>query len=225
MITRQYKEKNDHHSMFIYKPDFLSDDEQTEYIDWMNRMNDFRICKNYNDTAVTRYQKWYQKDGEYFCRSWKNRLPRWESFEYDDILQRIENKVRTETDKLLNQNIEFNSCLINRYDSGSNYIRKHRDSKESFGEYPTIVGLSLGGTRKIDFTRIIYNADNPSSTKEDKEFQNFGFTLEPGSMFIMAGSSQKYFIHSIPKMKQDKQDKQDKLDKLRYSLTFRKFLI
>ena len=146
-------------------------------------------------------------------------LPRWESFEYDDILQRIESKVRTETDKLLNQNIEFNSCLINRYDSGSNYIRKHRDSKESFGEYPTIVGLSLGETRQIDFTRLIYNVNKPLSTKEDKEFQNFGFTLESGSMFIMAGSSQKYFVHSIPKTKQDEHNK------LRYSLTFRKFLI
>jgi len=218
MITHQYKEKNDHPSVFIYKPGFLSTHEQSEYIKWMNRMDDFCICKNYNNTGVMRYQKWYQKNGEYFCRSWKDRLARWESFEYDDILQKIENKVRTETYKLLNQNIEFNSCLINRYDNGSNYIRKHRDSKESFGEYPTIVGLSFGGTRQINFTRFVYNINKPSSTKEDKEFQNFGFTLEPGSIFIMTGSSQKYFGHSIPKTEKDEHNK------LRYSLTFRKFL-
>ena len=33
----------------------------------------------------------------------------------DDILQKIEKKVRTKTYKLLNQYIEFNNCLINRF--------------------------------------------------------------------------------------------------------------
>ena len=57
-------------------------------------------------------------------------------------------------------------------------------------------------------SRIIY--DNK------KSFLNFDIELKHGSLFIMAGSSQKYFSHEIPT--------ETKKLGVRYSLTFREVL-
>ena len=76
---------------------------------------------------------------------------------------------------------------------------KNQDTKLTFGEYPTIIGLSIGNKRNILFRKI-----------QNKEI--FNFELESGSLFIMAGSSQKYYTHEIPK-----NDSKEH----RYSLTFR----
>ena len=158
-----------------------------------------------------------KKNGEYFCKKWKGRFKRWESFDYDDTLRDIESRVNNEVNKIMkidksNENI-FNSCLINKYMNGSNYIRNHRDSIDSFGEYPIIAGLSLGHTRSINFNRIVYNPDKYSSMILDSNFDSFNFDLASGSLFLMAGSSQKYWVHEVPKKNNCN---------LRYSLTFRK---
>ena len=39
---------------------------------------------------------------------------------------------------------DINSCLVNRYRSGADSIKPHRDSLDSFGPTPTIIGLSIG---------------------------------------------------------------------------------
>lgn len=219
MISKIFKENNDRDSLFIYLPNFFSVKEQEKLMNWMNGMNNFQECDNFQKINISRYQKWYQRDGEYFCKKWKNRFKRWESFEYDETLLEIENKVNLKVNEIMkidepSKNI-FNSCLINKYLNGSNYIRNHRDSIDSFGEYPIIAGLSIGDTRCINFNRIVYNPDKYSSIILDKTFENFNFELESGSLFIMGGSSQKYFVHEIPKKDESK---------LRYSLTFRKYL-
>ena len=46
------------------------------------------------------------------------------------------------------------------------YLLENRNSSFSFGKNPTIVGLSIGSSRKIDFVRV--NDNN----KKDKENQN-----------------------------------------------------
>jgi alkylated DNA repair dioxygenase AlkB len=100
---------------------------------------------------------------------------------------------------------KINSCLINKYPCGENFIAPHRDSAISFGEKPTIIGLSIGNERKIDFVR-----------NDKTKVNDFSFDLESGSLFIMAGSSQKYYQHSIPK---------EYCENVRYSFTFREFIL
>ena len=65
---------------------------------------------------------------------------------------------------------------------------------------PTIIGISYGDTR-------IFTIKN---TKE-----KYSFNLESGSMFIMAGSSQRYYTHETEK---------SNTNKSRFSLTFREFI-
>ena len=206
----------DTESEFYYIPNVLSREEQISLLDHLQSMNDFVPCGGYKGNII-RKQKWYQKDGKYFCPTWKDRHDRWKSFQYDDTITYIQDTIQDKVRLLLNDDtIEFNSCLINRYDTGKNYICNHRDSLKSFGEYPIIVGLSLGSSRVINFQKVIWNPKNPKSMKIDSDNPiDFSFTLKTGSMFIMKGSSQKYFSHGISP---------SKTKSIRYSLTIRKFI-
>jgi alkylated DNA repair dioxygenase AlkB len=216
MIKYSFKEFNDKSSDFFYIKNFLTKNENVELFKYLNKMDDFRPCTNYQNKA-NRFQKWYQKDNKYFCPTWKNRYLRWESFTKDNIIDKYQIKIENKLLELGFDNYSFNSCLINKYLNGDDYIHFHRDSIESFGEYPLIVGLSLGSVRKINFRKVLYDKNNTKSLKKDKKNPiNFSMELESGSLFIMSGSSQKYFEHEIPKCG---------VDNIRYSLTFREFLL
>ena len=101
------------------------------------------------------------------------------------------------------------------YKDGSHSIRHHRDTDKAFGQNPTIIGISLGATRVIEFKRVLYDGSNKRHSKKDKkaEYMNFKMKLESGSMFIMAGSSQKFWTHGILA--------DDSVVDRRYSLTMR----
>jgi alkylated DNA repair dioxygenase AlkB len=216
MIKQVFNVNNDIASEFYYIPNFLSKKEQIELLHYLNNMNDFLPCNNFKNNS-SRYQKWYQEKMKYFCPKWKKRFQRWKSFKYDDIINNTQKKVQKKIKSLNLGDPEFNSCLINKYLNGSDYIKNHRDSKDSFGEYPVIVGISLGSERKINFNKVIYDKENNRSIKLDQNSnKNFSFSLESGSLFIMSGSSQKYFVHEIPKC-----DTKD----IRYSFTFREFIL
>ena len=105
--------------------------------------------------------------------------------------------------------------MVQHYSNGNNYIRHHRDTDKSFGKEPVILGLSLGSERTLEFKRVKYNGSNKNLSKRDKdrEHLNFDFKLGDGSIFIMSGSSQKYWTHGMPK---------ESVVGERYSLTFRK---
>ena len=61
MISKIFKEHNDSDSIFIYLPDFLLKHEQDGLVRWMNSMDDFQECENFQSNGISRYQKWYQK--------------------------------------------------------------------------------------------------------------------------------------------------------------------
>ena len=222
MLRYDFKKAGDcFDSVFICIEDFLTKKEQFKLLYHFNAMDDFQPCINFKGKS-NRSQKWYQEERKYFCSTWKHHYNRWESFEYDDVISKIQRKVQAKANVLRlptpNGRVDFNSCLVNKYTSGSDYICSHRDSKDSFGEYPVIVGVSVGATRKIKFKKVLYNPDNPKSVKTDKiDPVRFSFELKSGSMFIMAGASQKYFVHEIPKT-------DDTKPAVRYSLTFRQYI-
>ena len=215
------------HTYLIYIPNFL--DKNT--LDLLNR---WLIIKNKlfsggditEKNKVYRKQIWFQKDGEYFCKSWKNKYKRWEAKKYEKELIYIQTKVKDKLNYLLlnkinndfikeniNFNLDFNSCLLNLYENGQEFISPHRDCIESFGLYPTIIGLSIGETRTLRFKKIKFNKNNLKSLKKDMN-NTFDFTLQNNSIFIMAGCSQKYYTHEIIK---------DNSKNKRYSFTFRKW--
>lgn len=198
-------------SYIYYKPNYL---KTNDLVNWLDNMDNFKQGEIYG-RSIDRLQKWYQLDNMYFCKKWNQNHERWKSHTYCDNLLNLQNKLQNDiTSICVNQNIKIpilNSCLINLYRNGNDIISKHSDNVDSFGEYPTIIILSVGETRRLHFEVKPQYLKNNSNLK----IYNKNIELEDGSLFIMAGSIQKYFYHSI--------EKEDTLKK-RYSLTFREYI-
>lgn len=94
----------------------------------------------------------------------------------------------------------FNSCLLNLYHDGNEGMGWHSDAEKDLKENGTIASLSLGAERKFSFRH-----------KQTKE--RIDLTLENGSLLLMRGTTQKYWLHQLPKSK--------KITRGRINLTFR----
>ena len=170
-----------------YISDFLSNDLYLKLNSWLLSLELFsgttRKGKN-----IHRTQKWFHIDGDRFDTTWKQHFDRWKGHKFPDTLKEILDYIN------LNLEIDTNSCLINYYENGENFIPKHMDSMASFGSTPTIVNLSIGATRILRVAKQDYNLHN-------------------NSLFIMTGSSTE---HELLKDLECTQP--------RWSLTFRKKL-
>lgn len=98
--------------------------------------------------------------------------------------------------------IEFTHVLLNYYRDGKDSMGWHRDNESSLGKNPYIASVSLGETRTFQIRN-----------KETKSHK-IDISLTHGSLLIMAGESQHYWEHQIPKTK--------KILGPRINLTFRK---
>lgn len=212
---------NDELALFLYIPNVLNNNELLEITSWLENLQ-YKRGKCISGKEIPREQIWFQENGEYFCKNWKIKYDRWQAENYDDILIKYQNKINNIVDKKISkyEDIElskFNSCLINKYRNGMDSIRPHRDTSESFGDYPIIAGLSFGATRTMGVKKIANESYDTNSLKHDSnDSYNLNIELEDNSLFIMGGSSQKYFTHEIPK--------NPECLNTRFSLTFRKHI-
>ena len=228
MDIKIIKEVNYPDSIFCYIPNILSNDELEHLSNYLDNINDFKYNPSCDGNNTVRLQKWYNIDNKYFCPLWKERFEWWQPCEYDVNILKIQNtiqkKINTYITTYISKHIKniptllpnINSCLINKYRNGKDHISPHRDTHLSFGLEPTIVGISIGETRTLDIKRVKNNDNTKRLSKQDKEYENLTLELENNSMFIMAGSSQRFYSHSIPECD---------TDKCRYSLTFREFIL
>ena len=219
MISKIFTEPNGETSLFMYIPKFIPEEKSREIHQWLKGKDYRKALTHWNNSSI-REQLWIQEDKKYFCEAWSKKYHRWESSEYDDTLQQLQSEIQMSLEQL---NIfddyikkpNINSVLINRYRNEEDTIKAHRDTPITFGEYPTIVGLSIGDTRKLSVKKLVYDVENPHLFlyDNDKTDMNFDIELENGSLFIMAGASQKHFSHEIPKGSHKCEE--------RFSLTFR----
>ncbi|HEY0286143.1 MAG TPA: alpha-ketoglutarate-dependent dioxygenase AlkB [Pseudomonas sp.] len=79
----------------------------------------------------------------------------------------------------------FNSCLLNRYEDGTQGMGWHSDS-EATGEHAVIASLSLGGTRKFAF-------------KHKRSGERREIALHHGQLIVMRGDTQRYWFHALTK--------------------------
>jgi alkylated DNA repair dioxygenase AlkB len=82
----------------------------------------------------------------------------------------------------------FNSCLLNLYHNGSEGMAWHSDGEKDLKDNAAIASLSFGAERKFAFKH-----------KNTKEVVSL--TLENGSLLIMTGTTQKYWLHRLPPTK------------------------
>jgi len=82
---------------------------------------------------------------------------------------------------------DFNSALGNLYRDGHDSVSWHADDEAELGTRPVIASLSLGATRRFLLRR------------KDDHNQKAAFDLSAGSLLIMAGDTQRYWEHCVPK--------------------------
>jgi len=211
-------ELDNEYSVFMYIPNFLDTHYYNTLKKELDDTSDWKNGISSHGNQIQRSQKWYQKDNYPFCKSWNKQYDRWQSHNYTDILNKIQdiinNRIVEELPKLKNIQIpEYNSLLINYYKNGNNLISAHKDNHLSFGMYPTISNLSIGESRTFVLERT--HVDKLNRNKNENHL-NKQYILEDNSLFVMAGASQRYYCHFIPREIDKK--------KSRYSLTYREYI-
>lgn len=94
----------------------------------------------------------------------------------------------------------YNSCLLNLYHDGEEGMSWHADNERELGPAPNIASISLGAERRFSF-------------KHRATGQTLSLQLEHGSLLLMAGATQQFWLHALPKSK--------KIIQPRINLTFR----
>jgi len=94
----------------------------------------------------------------------------------------------------------FNSCLLNLYHNGSEGMAWHSDGEKDLKKNGAIASLSFGAERKFCF-------------KHKKTKEKIVLILQHGSLLVMKGATQTYWLHRLPPTKMT--------DQPRVNLTFR----
>ncbi|SFZ92640.1 Alkylated DNA repair dioxygenase AlkB [Flaviramulus basaltis] len=110
-------------------------------------------------------------------------------------LLEIKNIIETEL------SIKFTSCLANLYRDGKDSNGWHADNEKELGEKPIIASVSFGEERVFHFKH-----------RHEKD-QKLKLILQHGSLLLMKGETQKYWLHQIPKTQKNIEN--------RINLTFR----
>ena len=98
----------------------------------------------------------------------------------------------------------FNSVLVNRYRDGNDSMGFHADDEPELGPDPVIASVSLGAARRFV---LRHRKDRASS---------LSLTLPHGSLLVMAGTTQRFHRHAVPKTRDAGE---------RLNLTFRRILL
>lgn len=94
----------------------------------------------------------------------------------------------------------YNSCLLNLYHGGDEGMSWHSDNEKELKKDGAIASFSFGAERRFQF-------------KHKGKGQLVEVLLESGSLLVMRGPCQTYWLHALPKTK--------KVMRPRINLTFR----
>jgi alkylated DNA repair dioxygenase AlkB len=139
-----------------------------------------------------RLTAWYADEGTHYAYSNKILQPKDWSVELLELKTKIEDILPGKS---------FNSVLLNLYRDGNDKMGWHSDNEKELGPNPCIASLSFGATRFFDLKH-----------KQDKT-KRFRFELSSGTLLVMSGSLQDYWLHQVPPQKKVKEP--------RINLTFR----
>lgn len=166
----------------IYIPDFYSVKKANYYFDFLK------------DTIP-----WQQDDIKIFGKTHKqprltalfanNNLP----YRYSNIQMRPHQftkellEIKTEVEQT--DALKFSSVLLNLYRDGSDSNGWHADNEKELGKNPIIASVSFGEPRLFHFKHRTLKSET------------YKLKLEHGSLLIMKGEMQHYWLHQIPKTK------------------------
>ena len=159
-------------------PEAFTEDESASYfqrlrsdLDW--RQDHIRLLGR--TVPIPRMQAWYG-DSDY---TYSNLLM--PARPMPDVLDELRLRAEEMT------GFKYNSALCNLYRHGKDSLSWHADDEPELGENPAIASLSFGDARDFQF--------KPKS----KDKLPFTIKLEAGTLFMMKGETQHYWLHQIPK--------------------------
>lgn len=132
---------------------------------------------------IPRLNAWYGDTGCGYTYSGT----RLEPLPWLPILLEIKREVETALADELGQ-VRFNSALVNCYRDGQDSVAWHSDDEPELGQNPLVASVSVGAERMFELRH-----------KHHRQHKKHIITLCDGDLLLMAGATQGYWQHQIPK--------------------------
>lgn len=126
---------------------------------------------------VPRLVAWHGDPSAHYTYSGTAHVPR----PWTPELQRVRERVQGLT------GARFNAVLLNLYRDGRDGMGWHADDEPELGAEPMIASVSLGATRRFCLRH------------RGRKDQKLDLSLEHGCLLLMAGSTQRHWVHAVPK--------------------------
>lgn len=123
---------------------------------------------------------------------------------FPEAVNKIRLMVQKEIYDKTRKSFEFNFCLLNKYQNGTDNIGWHSDDERSLDAHAPIASVSLGASRFFD---VWESNDHKRKVRTE---------LHSGDMVVMWPPMQKHYQHSVPTQKT--------ITNIRVNLTFRVIL-
>lgn len=168
----------------IYIPNFLNLKKSNHYFEYFKlnvkwQQDDITIFgKTYKQPRLTAL---YAENEVSYSYSNITMHPHPFSTELRDIKQAIEKEAEH----------NFTTVLINLYRDGNDSNGWHADNEKELGKNPVIASLSLGESRPFHFKH------------RHLKVERHKIILEHGSLLLMKGAMQHYWLHQIAKTKKN----------------------
>ncbi|MDA7558783.1 alpha-ketoglutarate-dependent dioxygenase AlkB [Flavobacteriaceae bacterium] len=103
--------------------------------------------------------------------------------EFSNTLLKIMERIEETTSEI------FTTCLLNQYRDGQDSNGWHADNEKELGQNPVIASVSFGAKRMFHLKH-----------RYDKSHK-YKLLLESGSLLLMKGTTQHFWLHQLPKTK------------------------
>lgn len=165
----------------LYFPSFLDQSEASslfqiflQNIQWQ----EFSIKMFGKSLLQPRLTAWYANEGVVYSYSGIRLLPLPWTTELSHLKTRIQH--------ISHEN--FNSVLLNLYRNGQDSMGWHADDETELGVNPCIASVTLGQSRMFHIKH-----------KYRKDIKPIHIPLAHGSLLIMRGATQYFWLHQVPK--------------------------
>jgi alkylated DNA repair dioxygenase AlkB len=183
-----------------YDKNFLQPEEATALFDVLREKCAWERRKSSFKYAVPRDEAYYGDPGTNYTYSRREYKPHAWIAELFSLKTQVEEATPEAAYANLGlPKLGYNAVLCNLYRNGNDSVGLHADAEPEMG--PVIASVSLGAERLFRLKRL-----NGSVV--------FAERLPHGSLFIMAGQTQKNFKHEVPK--------ETEVEQPRINLTFRR---
>jgi alkylated DNA repair dioxygenase AlkB len=168
----------------VYIPDFYSTEKAIFYFKYLKENMEWKqdlitiFGKTYKQPRLTAL---YANNNHPYSYSNITMFPKIFTKELLDVKLDIEQTA----------NHQFSSALLNLYRNGNDSNGWHADNEKELGENPVIASLSLGAPRMFHFKH------------RKLSDQKHKLILEHGSLLLMKGEMQHFWLHQISKTKRE----------------------